>query len=64
VFGAGGAADDSLIFEDQHVPTGPGEEGGGDQAVVAGAEDDDIARSLHDTIVTELRRPRGARHPR
>ena len=42
LLGDGGAANDAPLFDDPHLQAGRGEVAGAGQAVVAGANDDDI----------------------
>src|SRR5205823_4543244 len=43
------AADDGPAFEDEHPPAGAGQVAGGDQAVVAGADDDRVVGGCHES---------------
>ena len=47
LFGDGAAAEQFAAFEDEHLAAGSREIGGGDQAVVAGADDDGVVCSGH-----------------
>ena len=57
-FGDGGATDLGAAFEDEGLESGFGKIEGGDEAVVSGADDDDVARISHRYFCPSLLRLR------